>query len=96
MKCIAYLKILENQLGDTGGYTGTDRSLLTGHNTLLLLQITRDLLHASPLGHHHFGTAFDPINSSTNRPKLFIDLPARVDNTLIECELSMQPDKGWS
>ena len=28
------------------GYIGTDRSLLTGHNALLLRQIARDLLHA--------------------------------------------------
>ena len=28
------------------GYTGTDRSLLMGHNALLLRQIARDLLHA--------------------------------------------------
>ena len=28
------------------GYIGTDRSLLTGHDALLLRQIARDLLHA--------------------------------------------------
>ena len=28
------------------GHIGTDRSLLTGHNALLLRQIARDLLHA--------------------------------------------------
>ena len=28
------------------GHIGTDRSLLTGHNALLLQQIARDLLHA--------------------------------------------------
>ena len=28
------------------GYKGTDRSLLTGHDALLLQQIARDLLHA--------------------------------------------------
>ena len=31
------------------GYIGTDRSLLMGHNALLLLQVARDLLHALSL-----------------------------------------------
>ena len=33
------------------GHIGTDRSLLTGHNALLLRQIARDLLHT--LLHRH-------------------------------------------
>ena len=36
------------------GYIGTDRSLLTGHDAVLLQQIARDLLHA--LSHRHDNT----------------------------------------
>ena len=36
------------------GHIGTDRSLLTGHNALLLRQIARDLLYA--LSHRHDNT----------------------------------------
>ena len=32
-------------------YIGTDRSLLTGHDALLLQQLARDLLHS--LSHRH-------------------------------------------
>ena len=34
------------------------RSLVTGHNALLLRQITRDLLHAISHGHDNTWTAF--------------------------------------
>ena len=40
------------------GHIGTDRSLLTGHNALLLQQIARDLLHASLHRHDDTWTAF--------------------------------------
>ena len=39
-------------------FIGTDRSLLTGHNTLLLRQIARDLLHALLHRHNNTWTAF--------------------------------------
>ena len=37
---------------------GTDRSLLTGHDALLLRQIARDLLHALSHRHDYTWTAF--------------------------------------
>ena len=40
------------------GHIGTDRSLLTGHNALLLRQIARDLLHASSHRQNDTWTAF--------------------------------------
>ena len=40
------------------GHIGTDRSLLTGHNALLLRQIARDLLHALLHRHNNTWTAF--------------------------------------
>ena len=40
------------------GHIGTDRSLLTGHNALLLRQIARDLLHALLHSHNNTWTAF--------------------------------------
>ena len=40
------------------GHIGTDRSLLMGHNALLLRQIARDLLHASLHRHNDTWTAF--------------------------------------
>ena len=40
------------------GHRGTDRSLLTGHDALLLRQIARDLLHASLHRHNDTWTAF--------------------------------------
>ena len=40
------------------GYIGTDRSLLTGHNGLLLRQIARDLLYALLQRHNNTWTAF--------------------------------------
>ena len=43
------------------GHIGTDRSLLTGHDALLLQQIARDLLHA--LSHTH-----------VTRPLLYVTL----------------------
>ena len=40
------------------GHIETDRSLLTGHNALLLRQIARDLLHALLHRHNNTWTAF--------------------------------------
>ena len=39
-----------------GGHIGTDRSLLTGHNALLLRRIARDLLHVISHRHGHDNT----------------------------------------
>ena len=41
------------------GYTGTDRSLLTVHNALLLRHISRDPLHALS---HIYNTAWSLLN----------------------------------
>ena len=59
------------------GYFGTDRSLLTGHNALLLQQIARDILDAFSHRHDYTWTTFvesvvdnmvvDPHLSVTNR-----------------------------
>ena len=47
------------------GHIGTDRSLLMGHDVLLLRQIARDLLHASLHRHNDTWTAFlDPVVST--------------------------------
>ena len=47
------------------GHIGTDRSLLTGHNALLLRQIARDLLHALSHRHNNTWTAFvEPVVST--------------------------------
>ena len=40
------------------GHVGTDRSLPTGHDALLLRQIARDLLHALLHRHNETWTAF--------------------------------------
>ena len=40
------------------GHIGIDRSMLTGHNALLLRQIARDLLHALLHRHNDIWTAF--------------------------------------
>ena len=44
------------------GYIGTDRSLLMGHNALLLRQIARDLLPA--LSHRHDDMAWPLLDQS--------------------------------
>ena len=46
------------------GHIGTDRSLLTGHNALLLRQIARDLLHALLHRHNTWTTFFEPVVST--------------------------------
>ena len=43
------------------GHIGTDRSLLTGHDVLLLRQIARDLLHASLYRHNDTWTHDDTV-----------------------------------
>ena len=52
------------------GYIGTNRSLLTGHNTLLLQQIARDLLHALSHRHNNTLTAFGEPVGGTDENKL--------------------------
>ena len=51
------------------GHIGTDRSLLTGHDALLLRQIARDLLHALSHRHDDTWTAFvEPfVNTGGNK-----------------------------
>ena len=47
------------------GHIGTDRSLLTGHNALLLRQTARDLLYALLHRHNNTWTAFfEPVVST--------------------------------
>ena len=62
-------------------HIGTDRSLLTGHNALLLRQIARDLLHALLHRHYNTWTAF----FLTSRRHWW----ERVNNTVIEFHLSV-------
>ena len=51
-------------------FIGTDRSLLTGHNTLLLWQIAKDLFHALPHRHDNIWTAFGEPVVGTGGDKL--------------------------
>ena len=62
-------------------HIGTDRSLLTGHNALLLRQIARDLLHALLHRYNNTWTAF----FLTSRRHWW----EWVSNTVIESHLSM-------
>ena len=64
------------------GHIGTDRSLLTGHNPLLLRQIARDLLHALLHRHNNTWTAF----FLTSRRHWW----EQVNSTLIEFHLSVK------
>ena len=57
------------------GHIGTDRSLLTGHDDLLLQQIARDLLHASSHRHDYTWTAFvEPVFSTGGNKGLHPEL----------------------
>ena len=56
-----FIELIESYLRPClahAGHIGTDRSLLMGHNALLLRQIARDLLHASLHRHNDTWTAF--------------------------------------
>ena len=66
-----------------GSFYVFSRSLLTGHNALLLQQIARDLLHALSHRHDSTWTAFVEPVVSTGGNKLIKDM--KIPTVLREC-----------
>ena len=68
------------------GHIGTDRSLLTGHDAILLRQIASDLLHALLHKHNNIWTAFfEPVVVTGGSESI----------TLIEFHLSVTSGSRW-
>ena len=58
LKIVNFFKIILSPCSAHAGYIGTDRSLLRGHDALLLRHIARDLLHTLSHRHDYTWTAF--------------------------------------
>ena len=65
ISCMAESESYQRPCLAHAGYIGTDRSLLTGHDALLLQQIARDLLHVLSHRHDNTWTAFyEPVGNT--------------------------------